>query len=295
MHDPPLLNERITADLGVLSPKLRRAATYVAEHPDEVATRSLRHLAGVTGLTPTTFSRMATALGFENYEALRETCRLQLKRNQLSFAEKAGVLQSDGTSHAGPRKGLFVVRQGRAAIDNISALINGADPKQLESIAGRLAGARKVLLVGMMSSRPFVEYAEYMASMAFENWSVYSQESGPLAAAPAGMDDTDVALVVSTAPYAGRSIRAAQQASRRGAFVIAITDGVMSPLASASSVALVVNTESPQFFSSHVATLVLIESLVGMAVARGGKASRDRIAAVEQGCREMGEYWSAGN
>ena len=79
--------------MGALSPKLQRAAQYVAEHPEEVATRSLRYLAGVTELTPPTFSRMARSLGYANYEALRDTCRKQVNRQQLIFTEKARVLQ----------------------------------------------------------------------------------------------------------------------------------------------------------------------------------------------------------
>ncbi len=281
----------IAARSDALSPQLRRAAIYVAEHPEEVATRSLRYLAGVTELTPPTFSRLASALGFANYEELRNVCRDQIKRQRLIFAEKARALQDDDGPGARPDQGIFVVRQGSAAIDNINALLNGIDPEQLEFVADSLASARKVLLVGMMSSRPFVDYIAYMASMAFENWSVLGK--GSLASALAGMGERDAALVISKAPYAKGAIEAAKHARGTGAKVFGVTDRVTSPLAAHSDINLVVSTDSPQFFSSHVATLVLIESIVGMIVARSGEAARKRIAGIEAASHALGEYWPA--
>ena len=104
------------------------------------------------------------------------------------------------------------------------------------------------------------------------------------------MNEDDAAVVIAKAPYAGRSIDVARTLSERNAWVIGITDEAMSPLPVHCAASFIVSTRTPQFFSSHVATLVLIESLIGMIVASGGDSVRDRIAAVELTSHAIGEY-----
>ena len=72
-----------------------------------------------------------------------------------------------------------------------------------------------------------------------------------------------------------------------------ITDAVLSPLTTYLDISLVVSTDSPQFFSSHMATLLLIESIIGMTVARNGDIALSRIAEVEAASHKIGEYWPA--
>lgn len=288
MASQDMISERILAHADKLSPQLLRAARYVAEHPDEVATRSLRYLAGVTNLQPATFSRMSSALGYANYEELREASRAQLKHQRLGFASKAQALRDDEA--AGPEEGRFIVRHGSAAIDNINSLLNDIDLARLEATAARLAAARRVVLVGLLSSRPFVEYLGYMAAMAFDNWRVLGGSAESPASCFADLDQRDVVLVISKAPYARRTIEVAAFAKSRGVPVIGITDELMSPLCAHCDMRFLVATETPQFFSSHVATLVLIEALVGMVIAKSGGAVERKIEAVESTSHEMGEY-----
>ena len=290
MQPTVMIKDRVSQQMDVLSPKLRRAAQYVAEHPEEVATRSLRYLAGVTELTPPTFSRMAKALGFTNYEALRDTCREQINRQQLSFTEKARALREDDLKK--PEQGLFFLRQGAAAVDNINRLAQSIDPVKLEGAARQIISARKVMLVGMMSSRPFVDYMAYMASMAFDNWQVLGSGAESVSASLSGLGPEDIAIVISKAPYARGSIEAAKSIRRHGTPVIGITDKVTSPLGANSDTTFFVSTDSPQFFTSHVATLVLIESIMGMAVAASGEKAGLRIEAVENESYQSGEYFS---
>jgi len=52
-----------------------------------------------------------------------------------------------------------------------------------------------------------------------------------------------------------------------------------------------VATESPNFFPSYAATVVMLETLIGMVIRRSGKPAQRRIAAVENTNRQNGEYW----
>lgn len=283
------LAERISTRLDTLSPMLQRAGRFVLEHPEEIATRSLRNVARQVGMSAPTFSRLADVLGYESYDDLREVCRSHLKRQEHQFAAKARALQDNTTLEE--IGGAFIVQQAKSSIANINSLLTTVDLGQIERAGEQLGSARKVFLVGSMSSRPFVDYLAYVASMGFDNWQVFGDRPGSDAGVLCDVDQNDTALVISNAPYAAESITSAQKLRRRDAYVIGITDNFSSPLCQFCNTVFFVSTETPQFFTSHTATLVLLESLIGLVVAKGGEPVRKRIAKIEAANFAEGEYY----
>lgn len=282
------LTERISTRLDTLSPMLQKAGRFVLDHPEEVASRSLRNVARQVGMSAPTFSRLSDVLGLKDYDALRDLCRSHLKRQEHHFSAKARALQDNTTiADAGSA---FIVQQAKASIANINKLLSSVDLEKIEHAADRLGTARKVLLAGSMSSRPFIDYLAYMASMGFDNWHVLGEGPGSDASQIHDIGPSDTALVISKAPYAARSVKAAQQFRKRGAHVIGITDTIGSPLCQFCNSVFFVPTEAPQFFTSHAATLVLLETLIGLVVGKGGEPVRNRIANIEAMSFEQGEY-----
>ncbi len=277
--------------LDSLSPRLRSAAEFVAAHPDEVATHTLRQVAKAANLTPPTLSRLARALDCETYEELREICRGELKRRNRSLADKAeALLQLSTHSNTAEPSGI-VISQAKSAVSNIQKLMQTIDLETLREAADRLAGARRVLLIGGSSTMAMMNYFARMGQMVFDNWTVAGVDGALWSHEIARLDSRDAVFVVSLNPYADLCIRAAELSYKSGASVIAITDGVQSPLARFATHCFMVETESPQFFPSHVATLVLIEGLMGMIVRRDGDHAAARIRNAEHVGRQLGEYW----
>lgn len=277
--------------LDGLSPRLRSAAEFVAAHPDEVATRTLRQVAKAANLTPPTLSRLARALDCETYEDLRELCRGELKRRNRSLADKAEALLKLSTEADAPNRSGIVISQARSAVANIQHLMQTIDLEKLREAADRLARARRVVLIGSSSTFAMMNYFARMGQMVFDNWTVAGVEGALWSHEIARLDSSDAVFVVSLNPYADMCIRAAEMSRNLGADVIAITDGVQSPLARFATHCFMVETESPQFFPSHVATLVLIEGLMGMIVRRDGDNAATRIRSTEQVGWQLGEYW----
>lgn len=211
-----------------------------------------------------------------------------LKLQEQSFAAKAQVLQSKAGHN--DTDGAFVVQQASSTISNINHFLKTVDPSDIEAATAKLKKARKVILVGMMSSRPFVEYLAYVSSMAFDCWNVYGGDAGSNAALLSDTCGSDVALVISKAPYASQAIRAAAHLKQNGVQIIGITDKPISPLCQHANIAFLVPTETPQFFTSHAVTLVLLETLIGLVVKASGEQVGERIAQIEAKCHEMGEY-----
>ena len=280
----PQIRTAISANYAELSDTLRIAADYIAENRVEIATRSLRSVASASGVSPASYTRLARAIGFADYEALREQARSELsQRGQDSFQDKARRLQSDADQPLLPR-------QVSACISNIQALVEDIDPAMLDAVVERLVVSRKIVLIGALASAGFTDYFAYLAKWFDDRWVVAGRNGATLGSTLAGLNDEDTVLVISKHPYAHRSVRAAEAAAGSGAKVIVLTDSHAFPGLQYADFHFIQRTESPHFFSSYAATLVLIETITGMLVARAGSEAEARIQKVDKHNRLLDEF-----
>lgn len=281
------IEDKIASQYSDLSAKLRTAADFVAANPVDVATRSLRSVSSASGVSPATFSRLARALGFSSYEEMREMSRNAVGRRVLSFSEKAGLLRAEANSGSS-----MLDRQSAACIDNIATLQRSVDRDRLREAVEILHEARNVVLFGAFGSTGIVEYMAYLANYFAANWTLAGRMGASLGAALAGLEPADALLVVTKSPYARRAIVACEVARRHGAPTILITDSHACPAIKHATVHFLVPSDSPQFFSSYAATLVLMETMIAMLVARSEIDPSKRIREVEERNKGLGEFWS---
>ena len=273
------VTDRISQNYEGLSKTLKVAADFIISHPNDVASRSMRQIARLSDISPATYSRLAKALDYDSYEELRELYRESLDRGAMTFTEKARSLR------AGKKSGEmepFLLRQSAACASNLETQVKEIDLNQLENTIERLTNARRVLLVGALSSAALVEYFAYLASWFTDNWVVAGRNGVSFPAALSGMSAKDAVIILSKTPFARQSTNAARLAQKKGIDVFLITDSHTCPAASSASHTLIVPSASPQFFPSDVATMALIETMIGMLVARAGPDAENRIAEIEK-------------
>lgn len=269
-----------------LSGKLREAADVVLAHQVDIATRSLRSVSAATGVSPATMSRLARALGFDSYEAMRELTRAAVERRIGGISDRALRLRSDHEGHA-----TILERQAAACIANINEL-QAINPKdKIDAAVTRLLAARNVILFGAFGAAGSVEYLAYLASYFASNWMLAGRRGASLGAALAGIGRDDVLFVVTKAPYARRAVIATETARSLGATTIVITDSHTCPALKGADIGFVVPSDSPQFFSSYAATMVLIEALIATYVARSSDDTMARIKDVTDRNSQLGEFW----
>ena len=68
-----------------LSPQLQTAARFVVDHPNDVLIRSMRQVAELAGVPPSTLVRLAQHLGYAGWPALKD-----------DFAQSLGLEPSQG-------------------------------------------------------------------------------------------------------------------------------------------------------------------------------------------------------
>ncbi len=285
MNSEIRIEERVSQKYSDLSAKLRVAADFVVANQMEVATRSLRAVSSASAVSPTAFSRLARALGFESYEALRESCRNGLWDRGASFAERAERLRSTETETSS-----ILEQHASACMSNISEMAGAIATDKLKYSVDVICKADSVVLFGAFSSTGIVEYMAYLAQYFSSNWTLAGRMGASLGSAMAGLSEKDVLLIVTKTPYARRAVLAAEMAKQSGAHVILITDSHACPAIRYADSAFIVPSNSPQFFSSYAATIALMETLVAMVVAQSGTEATKRIGKVEETNRNSANF-----
>lgn len=278
---------RLTERYSDLSGALQTAADYLVNNPVDTASRTLRTVSRDSGISPAAFSRLARALDYDGFEELREEMRDKINRQVNNFADRAERLHQDQQDNEGD----FIDAHLAACQSNLQGFADDLDRTLLNTAVEHITRSRKVLLLGALGSTGVVEYLSYMANFCADNWVMASRMGASLGGGIAGLDDSDVLIVVTKPPFSGRAIRAAKLAQEQGVYVVLITDTHACPALKYASVHFIVPTSSPHFYSSYVVTIFLVEALIGVLVSRSGPSARARIAEVEGANRVLAEVW----
>ena len=267
-----------------MSRQLQIGARFLLERPEEVATASMRAIAGRAGVTPVTLVRLARALGFAEWQELRRPFIERLRPAAAPFSARAEDLVKR-RSPAG------LVHEAFAAHGaNIAATESMNAPADVAEAAALLPRARRVYVAGFRSCHALAAGFVYV-------YRLFRPEVILVGGAPLGLElelralgESDAVLLLGFAPYSRESALVAEAAERAGAKRVAVTDSDVSPLALGADRVLRFAHAGPSFFPSIAAAAALLEALLAVLLARGGKPALGRLRAAERELETLGAY-----
>lgn len=256
------IRDTIVGRFEEMSPQLQHAARFILDHPQEVPFVSMRELARMIGVQPSTLTRLSHFLGLGGYEEIRSELAAQIREKSDSFAEKARH-RPGGATNGGEGEALAatMLSSMKAQIDMLS------DPDNLErlrAMAIALTTARRVYVLGLRSCHSVAWHFHYVMHLLGERTFHLDgpADTGPDGLMRAGRDD--VLLVMSIRPYSMRSLELATVARERGLQILAITDSEVSPLMSIADAFVLCPSDGPTFFHPLTPMLAVSEVLCGL-------------------------------
>ncbi len=100
-----------------LPKRLRQAAAYALEHPDEFALGTASALARNAEVQASTLVRFAQTLGFAGFSELQELFRSRLRNRWPDYSERLKALQQSAEDSGDPTHLLFGFRRFRRGLD----------------------------------------------------------------------------------------------------------------------------------------------------------------------------------
>lgn len=273
----------IKSRFPAMSRQLQIGARFLLERPEDVATASMRAVAGRAGVTPVTLVRLARALGFEDWQDLRRPFVERLKPAPAPYSARAETLVRRRSPAALAHDSFAAHAANLGATEAMNA------PRDLAEAAALLARARRVHVAGFRSCHALAAGFVYVYRLFRPEVSLIGGALGlesDLRALGAG----DAVVVLGFAPYSRECALVSEAAQRAGARRIAVTDSDVSPLALGADRVLRFAVAGPSFFPSIAAASALLESLLAVLLARGGKAALARLRAAERELETLGAY-----
>lgn len=273
----------ILAALPDLSSELRKAARFLVDHPNEVPLVSMRVLASRSGVTPTTFVRLARRLGFGDWAALRKPFASRLRAGNATFAAKADELVLRGPQ-------AIFGESLRSSAASLAAAEAANDGRDIERACAILQRAQRIRVAGFRSCRAPAHAFVYLCRMFRQDVTLLGSDGGALEAELAGLGKKEAVVVIGFTPYSRELGPVVDAAQRHGVPIIAIADSVAAPIARPAEVTLRFSTDSPSFFPSVAAALAIVEALAATMLARSGPAAAARVRDTELELQALGAY-----
>ncbi len=200
----------------------RRVAQVVLARPQLVGFGTVADLAEAATAGAATVVRLAAKLGFDGFSALQASIQRDLARQLRPAAERIRELGGDQP----------IARHRAAELSNVQATLDAVDPATLDAVVGLLADtAREVLVVAGDAERGVAsQFATDLGSLRAGVSTVHGSEvtvRRQLALAGPGA----TMIVIDLRRYERWVLKAFEQGRLAGHTIVALTDGVLSPLA----------------------------------------------------------------
>ncbi|MCE2516692.1 MAG: MurR/RpiR family transcriptional regulator, partial [Alphaproteobacteria bacterium] len=280
--------------LASFTPELKKAAAAMLEEQTAIGVSSARQMAKLAFVKPNTMVRLAKELGFKGYDDLRGLFQEDIRRGQLGggFEDRARWLQS--LSRKG-ELGQLYADLANVSIKNIETTLAATNQVEMQAAARTLHQAKKRYMLGVGINHALAESFCYLADMA----------SMPIEPIPRfgslAIDDLahaatdDVLIAITFKPYRREVVTAVEQARRQNLKIIGISDSPASPIVLGADHGFVVDTETPQFYTSIVATMALLETLMAFVIAEAEDDVITEIEAFHERRHRLGIYMGEKN
>jgi DNA-binding MurR/RpiR family transcriptional regulator len=256
--------DHVAAAVHRLSAAEQAVVRFFQENREEVLVASAATLAARVGTSDATVIRAAKALGYSGLDDLRRRLADEL-RTSLSPAARLTRTLEAVRSDAGSALGVMIDIHVHA-LEQLRRSISAAEFK---TAVGLLAKARRVVVFGIGPSSALADYfAIQLGRFGVESASL-TQTGLLLADGLHRLRKGDLVIALAySRTYREIEVLLAQ-AGRRGAPTILLTDSLGGALGQDVDLVLPVPRGNADWFSTHTATLGLIEALlVGLAAKR---------------------------
>lgn len=275
--------ERIRAHGATLTAAERRVAAAILDAPQAVGFGTVADLARAASVGAASVVRLATKLGFEGYSDLQESIQRDLTHQLRPAAERIHEGVDEGRSE-------HLVTE----LANVRASVEAAGDDDVHSVVGRLSDLDRpvAVLSGEASSGVAMQFVGQLQQLR-GGVSLLGGSDVSVHRDIAVLPESATAIVIDLRRYERWVLDAHAELHARGIWTTALTDSMLSPIASTAEVTFVVSAAAVGPFDSHVGTLSVLNLLASGVAAELRATAADRLASIETAWSARGSLTTA--
>lgn len=274
------LNERVALELERLSPKQKQLARFILEHPYLVSYATAGQVGEAAGTSAATVVRFAQSLGYGGYTELQDDLRAEMPSYRTAMERFQDYLDAPASLERSPQQNFHT------DIRNIERTAAGLSEENLQIAVETILEAKSVLVVGAgLSATPAFFLAYSLRLIGVEARPVVN-DSLLLVTEMSQIGKGEVLVAIDFWRYVRSTLAAVQAARARGAFTIAFSDGVISPLTGQADLAFEVATEGLPHSRSITGLVSLLNVLVAAISYQDPQRAMKALQRVDRAYRE---------
>jgi DNA-binding MurR/RpiR family transcriptional regulator len=265
------LSAYITDRFDEFSRSQKDVARYIVDHLDEAAFQTAEELARRANTSSSTVVRFSQALGFEGYPELQQAAIEEYRNRTPSENGASGALFDFDHSEF----------EASLAADhaNVEGTVRKLTREQVEACVSALAGAHRVMIVGVDQMAFFASYLRHLLALLDIRAEVVASPRQDSITRLSRVEEDTLVIAFSAGRTHPLVIRSLKLARHRRARTLAITDATLSELGEHAELTLYYSSNSPSFTRSNSALLAIVQALAHGVYARDKAAFKDRIRA----------------
>jgi DNA-binding MurR/RpiR family transcriptional regulator len=238
-----------------LSKGQKLIAEYILKHYDKAAFMTAAKLGTSVGVSESTVVRFANELDFSGYPKLQKALQ-ELIKTRLTTVQRI-ELSNDFVSEETALKGVL-----KSDMENIRATLEKINHKNFEEVVNSIFKAKKIYIIGLRSSTALAEFLGFYLNLILDNVKVVGYGISDIFEQMINISEDDLLIGIGFPRYSARTIEALNFAQSRGTKVVALTDSLLSPLASKAEYTLIAQSNMASFVDSLVAPMSVINALI---------------------------------
>ncbi|MBQ4603200.1 MAG: MurR/RpiR family transcriptional regulator [Clostridia bacterium] len=258
---------RIENVYPTLSKGHKKIADFIKSNYEKASFMTAASLGKAVGVSESTVVRFASNIGFDGYPELQKYLQEAVK-SHLTSVQRMDVAASRYGSDD------FIDRAFMTDVEMIKQTRDSISREAFSKSAEAINKAKKIYILGVRSSAALASFAAFYLRFLYENVVLIdTSASSELFEQMFRISSEDVCIAISFPRYSNQTVKALSFAKSRGATIISITDGEMSPIAPYATHLLVAKSSMVSFVDSLVAPLSVINALV----AASAREKRDDV------------------
>ncbi|MBR7147073.1 MAG: MurR/RpiR family transcriptional regulator [Oscillospiraceae bacterium] len=245
----------IEKNMGDFSKGQKLIARFILEDYDKAAFMTASKLGKTVQVSESTVVRFATQLGYDGYPSMQRALQ-EMIRGKLTSIQR--IQASDGTLTGAN----LVTNVMQRDIEKMRMAIDQTESGEFERVVDTLLNAKRIYLVGFRSSSFLAGYLNFYLRLMFENVTLVQGGAAGTFDQIFRVGPGDVVFAICFPRYSELALKTVQFAKDRGATIVGLTDGEMSPVYQMSECSLIVRNEMISFVDSLAAPMSMLNALI---------------------------------
>ena len=278
----PSVERTIAANYDRLSPGQRRAIDRLLVDTRYAALISAPELAQEVGVSESTVTRAAQALGFAGYPDLQAHLRAR-------FLDAVPTRIETEVAELGATPEVAAIRVMLEDAESVRATAEDLSPETLRATVDVLVGARRVFVFGERGSHGLALMLGIGLRLLLDV-RILSQVAGDLPDQLIDLDAGDALAAISFRRVDRATVNVLRHAGDVGARTIVLTDHLTGPAARAADLVLLARLGTLRLTPSYAAGASLVNALLTAVALRTHDGASPRLQTAERLWQEFGAY-----